>query len=400
MFDKVRICFIADKHSLYDDRIYWKMAVPLSKLGYEVHYLLIGDRNESGKTDGGIQFEIIKVKSFSSNRYLNFLLKRLNPGNNYAKLFKKAESIRADIYHFHDLWINRIGGKLKSLEHKPVVFYDAREPYAEDYVSYVKTWTGFAFLISIFAFFVDRWEKRKSQQYDLVIANEETVRKKFAGKIGEQKTAVLYNYTDLLDDYKAVPYEAKKYDLIYCGGISELRGALKILEALVIARKEIPSIQLVFLGQYYPENFKTELERFIVKHDLAQNVHLFDAVSYQKVADFYNASKIGLVLLQPVKTFEISMPIKIFEYMSFGLPIIASNFGHMKDYIQNDSCGTLVDPTNADEIAAVMTELLSNRAIYQRFSENGRKAAMQKYRWELEFEKLLNYYKKALNERK
>jgi glycosyltransferase involved in cell wall biosynthesis len=94
------------------------------------------------------------------------------------------------------------------------------------------------------------------------------------------------------------------------------------------------------------------------------------------------------------------MPIKIFEYMSFGLPIIASNFGHMKDYIQNDSCGTLVDPTNADEIAAVMTELLSNRAIYQRFSENGRKAAMQKYRWELEFEKLLNYYKKALNERK
>ena len=400
MSEKVKICFIADKHSLFDDRIYWKMSVPLNKLGYEIHYLLIGDRNEKGVTEEGIQFEILKVKTFSNNRYLNFVLKRLNPDNNYAKLFKKAEFIRADIYHFHDLWINRIGGKLKSLEHKPAVFYDAREPYAEDYVSYVKTWPGFTFLIHIFAFFVDRWEKRKSRQYDLVIANEETVRERFARKIGEQKSVVLYNYTDLLDDYKAVPYKAKKYDLIYCGGISELRGAIRILEALVIVRKKIPAVQLVFLGKYYPEKFKMELERFIAKHDLSENVHLFDAVSYQKVAEFYNASKIGLVLLQPVKTFEISMPIKIFEYMSFGLPIIASNFGHMKHYVQNDSCGTLVDPADSNEIAAAMTELLSNRALYKKYSENGRRSAIQKYRWEFEFEKLLKYYKKALNGRK
>jgi len=286
------------------------------------------------------------------------------------------------------------------LEHKPAVFYDAREPYAEDYVSYVKTWPGFTFLIHIFAFFVDHWEKRKSRQYDLVIANEETVRERFARKIGEQKSVVLYNYTDLLDDYKAVPYKAKKYDLIYCGGISELRGAIRILEALVIVRKKIPAVQLVFLGKYYPEKFKIALERFIAKHDLSENVHLFDAVSYQKVAEFYNASKIGLVLLQPVKTFEISMPIKIFEYMSFGLPIIASNFGHMKHYVQNDSCGTLVDPADSNEIAAAMTELLSNRALYKKYSENGRRSAIQKYRWEFEFEKLLKYYKKALNGRK
>lgn len=42
MFEKKSICFLADRHALYDDRIYWKMAVPLEKLGFKVHYLLVG----------------------------------------------------------------------------------------------------------------------------------------------------------------------------------------------------------------------------------------------------------------------------------------------------------------------------------------------------------------------
>ena len=104
----IRICFLADKHDLYDDRIYWKMAVPLAKKGYEVHYLLIRDLYNKGITKEGIHYEILKVKSFSRNRYLNFIIKKLNPNNNYKKLYNKAKEVNADIYHFHDLWINRI----------------------------------------------------------------------------------------------------------------------------------------------------------------------------------------------------------------------------------------------------------------------------------------------------
>ena len=51
MSENIKICFIADKHNLFDDRIYWKMAVPLSRLGYNVHYLLIGNRDENGETN-------------------------------------------------------------------------------------------------------------------------------------------------------------------------------------------------------------------------------------------------------------------------------------------------------------------------------------------------------------
>lgn len=399
MSEHIKICFIADKHDLFDDRIYWKMAVPLHGLGYEVHYLLIGDRDEIGETKEGIRFQMFRLKTFSSNRYLNFLLKRLNPNNNYSKLFEEARRIEADIYHFHDLWINRIGGKLKELKHRPVVIYDAREPYAEDYVSYIKPWFGFKYFIRIFAFYVDAWEKHKSKAYDLVIANEETVQKKFAKIIGEQKAKVLYNFSDALDDFQDLSYDEKKYDLIYSGAITELRGAYLILNGLIKAKQKLPNIKLVFLGRYYPENLKNELQYFIEKNDLSRNVHLQDAVPYREVAEYYNQSRVGLVLLQRVKTYEISMPIKLFEYMAFGLPVVASNFGHMKKYIEKDLCGTLVEPDNAEQVGSAIVEILSNRKLYEAYSKNGREAAVKYYRWEYEFEKLLTYYKQALDAR-
>ena len=342
---------------------------------------------------------MFELKTFSRNRYLNFVLKRLNPNNNYKKLFEAASVLEADIYHFHDLWINRIGKRLKALRHKPVVFYDAREPYAEDYTSYVNTWPGFGFLIHLFASFVDRWEKRQARHYDLVIANEETVREHFARKIGMARTAVIYNYPDLHPDNQPVSFEDKKYDLIYCGGISELRGAYMILKALKKARTQKDDIQLAFLGNYYPPGLKQEMHAYLVQNDLTQNVHLLDAVPYRQVADFYGQSRIGLVLLQPVKTFEVSLPIKIFEYMMFGLPVIGSDFGHIRKYISIDRCGVLVSPEDTDQIATAMSEILLNRDLYNQYSENGRKAATSKYRWEGEFKKLMDHYKRALDGR-
>jgi hypothetical protein len=185
---QIRICFLADKHDLFDDRIYWKMAVPLKKMGYEIHYLLIRDKDKTGITKEGIHFEVLKVKTFSKNKYLNFILKNLEINNNYKKLFNKAKNLNADIYHFHDLWINKIGVKLKNLKQNPVVFYDAREPYAEDYLSYTKATGWLKKGVELFAKFVDQWEKKKAKHYDLVISNEEIVCNNFRTKNAKQPT--------------------------------------------------------------------------------------------------------------------------------------------------------------------------------------------------------------------
>jgi glycosyltransferase involved in cell wall biosynthesis len=399
MNERIKICFLADKHGLYDDRIYWKMSVPLKEKGYDVYYLLIGDEEKSGITAEGIKYDMLKIKTFSGNRYLNFILKIINPYNNYKKLFKKASNLEADIYHFHDLWINRIAKKLKFLKNNPVVFYDAREPYAEDYISYIKAKGIFKYMTIIFSKLVDNWEKHMSKNYDLIISNEEIVRDKFRKKLGNKKVEVLFNYTDIYKDYNDTPSTDKVYDFIYCGGITELRGAFKIIKATEIALKKMPNIKVVLLGKYSPATLKKDLQDYININKLQKNVELLSEVSYSEVSKFYNKSKIGLVTLLRSRTFEISMPIKVFEYMAFGLPIIGSNFGHIKKYIEKENCGITVDPDNPENIANAMIELLTNEKKYEIYSKNGRRATLAKYKWDIEFNRLLDFYTKALYER-
>jgi glycosyltransferase involved in cell wall biosynthesis len=399
MKEKVKICFLADKHGLYDDRIYWKMAVPLQKKGYEVSYLLIGNEQQKGVTKEGIDYEVLKVKTFSKNHYLNFVLKNLNPNNNYKKLFKKAAALQAEIYHFHDLWINKIGKKLKRLEHKPVVFYDAREPYAEDYISYTQAKGLVKKMVYLFSQIVDKWEKNVSKSYDLVISNEAIVRDKFREKIGEEKAEVIYNFTNNYNDFTNTPIADKEYDFIYCGGITELRGAFKILEATQIATLKLPTVKVAFVGKYSPENLKQRMQRYIDKNNLNKNIQLFSEVGYNEVSAFYNKSKVGLVTLLPVETFKISMPIKVFEYMAFALPIIGSNFGHIKKYIEQENCGIVVNPDSPHEISEAMCNLLTDSAKYKFYSTNGRKATLEKYKWDFELDRLINFYTTFLQER-
>ena len=397
-FDGVKICFLADKHDLYDDRIYWKMAVELRKLGAEVHYYLIGAENKSGITEEGIFFRIWKLKTYSKNLYLNHALKRINPANNYQRLFKAAAALKADVYHFHDLWINRIAPGLKALPHRPVVFYDAREPYADDYSSFYRSGRISRFVVDAFAARLDRWEKRKAGHYDLVIANEPIVRDRFASVLGEDRAVVLYNFTDF-DSAGVQQSDQPTYDLFYCGLLTENRGAFAVLECIRQVREKHPEIKALLLGRIDPPALRTKMLKYITEHNLEETVELIRQVPYERVSGYYRRSRIGMILWKPLKNLQIKMPIKLFEYMAFGLPVIGSDFGHIREYINKDGCGITVDPENAEEVAEAVDILLTDEKTYQSMSQKG-VAATLKYNWKTEFDRLCGFYKSALNERR
>ena len=232
-----------------------------------------------------------------------------------------------------------------------------------------------------------------------MITNEEIVRDRFRNSLGKEKAEVIYNYTNIYKNFNNTPSAPKEYDFIYCGGITESRGAMKILEAIKIAKKTIPKIRMIFVGTYTPNDLKLRLQKFIDNNDLQKNVQLFPFIKYTEISDFYNMSKIGLITWLPEKALTIKMPIKIFEYMAFSLPIIGSDFGHIKEYIEKDNCGIVVDPKNPNEIAKTMIMLLNDKEKYNQYGINGRNATLEKYKWDFEFNRLVGFYTKALKGR-
>ncbi|RLD61287.1 MAG: glycosyl transferase [Bacteroidetes bacterium] len=393
-----KICFLSDTHGLYDDRIYWKEAISLKKAGYEAWHIFVGDKQEQGITKEGIHYIGLPQKTFSKKRIANYLLKKISPSNLYGEILEEATKINADVYHLHDLKLNRIGRKLQKLPRKPKIIYDVHEPHPENILDYFETKGIFNMLKKTYAAYIRWWEMKNAKNYDFVIATEENVRDRFRQHLAKEKVDIIYNYTNLQDARKNVEYNQKEYDAIYCGGITKFRGAWQILQAAKLAKEKKENLKILFLGSWFPAELKDKMIDYIQTNDLTENVILHENVPYSQVSGFYNKSRIGLGIFLPIRTHKIILQIKIFEYMNFGLPIIGSNFGHINDYIKKDKAGISVNPEKPEEIADALIKLLTDNEMYNQCRINGMKAVDEKYNWGVMEKKLVGIYGKVLGE--
>ena len=80
-----------------------------------------------------------------------------------------------------------------------------------------------------------------------------------------------------------------------------------------------------------------------------------------------------------------------------GLPIIISNFRLWDDFINKNRCGITVNPLDAQEISKAIEYLIEHRKEAKEMGENGRKAVLEKYNWEIEKDKLYFVYKHLMS---
>lgn len=79
----------------------------------------------------------------------------------------------------------------------------------------------------------------------------------------------------------------------------------------------------------------------------------------------------------------------IVEAAACGLPVVASPTGGPKEILENCENGLLVDVEDPAAIAAALKKIISDRALWEKYSANGIKASNQSYSWEAHTEKYL-----------
>ena len=126
------------------------------------------------------------------------------------------------------------------------------------------------------------------------------------------------------------------------------------------------------------------------------NVNELGLLDRKSVKSVMSESLAGIVTFHPHLNHIESQPNKMFEYMSAGLPVIASNFPLWKSIIEGNKCGICVDPKKPDQIANAIDFLFENPKIAISMGENGKKSIMKKYNWSIEEKKLIKLYEKLL----
>lgn len=362
----MQICHLTSSHPRYDIRIFRKECISLANAGFDVN-LVVAD----GKGDEVSEnVKIWDAGHFSSRK------QQMLTAPKYV--YHKALELNADVYHFHDPELIFIANKLRKKGKK--VIFDAHEDHPRALQS--RSWFPKP-IMKFLAFFYELLENYVAKRLYAILTATPYITERFQ-KINKN-TITINNYPLQSELLTAQSNVERKNEICYIGFISKVRGILQLLDAL----DKLDDVRLNLAGNFESPKLESEAKA----HPAWQKVNYYGFVGRDKIQEILKKSKVGIMTLLSTPNHLHSQPIKLYEYMGAGIPVVASDFPYWKKIITENNVGLVVNPENSAEIAEKVLLLMAQTEKLYEYAQNGRKAVTEKYNWEQEERRLVQVYK-------
>lgn len=363
----IRVTHITTNHQPFDSRIFLKECISLAEAGYAVK--LVVPHTEDLVKEG------VHIVSYDrpKNRRERFLRSGWDA-------LRTALATEGEIFHLHDPDLLPVGWILKVMGKR--VIYDAHEDRPKQILS--KQWIPKVFRPYV-AVTVRAAEFLSATMFDRIVAATPSIAKTFPRK----KTTLLQNYPIVgeLLSADSQPFEMRPNQVIFVGGMTSIRGVKEFVDAMTLVPSDLGA-KLVLVGSFDSPAFQAEVES-------SPGWKLVQAMGWQdrtSVARLLGASRIGLVTYLPEPNHIAAQPNKLFEYMSAGVPVVASDFPLWRTLIEDAGCGLLVNPAEPEQIAEAISWLLSHPDQAAQMGRRGQEAVLERLNWETESRSLKGLY--------
>lgn len=171
---------------------------------------------------------------------------------------------------------------------------------------------------------------------------------------------------------------AQKFVIGFVGSLKPWHGTDSLLEAFRELRKQAPQAHLLIVGD---GPARTALEHYAAKYELAPFVTFTGNVPYEQVPEYVAAMDVTVAPYTPHENFYYS-PIKIFEYMVMGKPVVAGALGQVKDLIKHGETGLLYEPGDIAQLTATLLQLAHDAASTRAMGERAQAWVCRERTWE------------------
>ena len=170
-------------------------------------------------------------------------------------------------------------------------------------------------------------------------------------------------------------FDAKENDIVFglVGRINRLKGHHLLLEAFENILEKHKNIKLIFVGSPPPnqDEYLTNLIDTIKTKGLTGKVKI---LPFQKnIWEIWQSLDVAVVPSTEPESFGLVA----IEAMLCKKPVIASDFGGLKEIVVNKETGLLFEPSNQKSLANAMQFLIDSSELRQTFGNNGYERAIR-----------------------
>lgn len=352
-----RIAMVTTAHPHDDVRIYHKEAKTLSRAGWRVEII---NAHFGGTDENGIRFCRVALPGGR--------LWRMASARKVA-----AEALlqsRADICMLHDPELLPLLADLQRMV--IITAYDAHEDLPAQLMT--KPWIP-PFLGGAAA----RWGRRLLTRYLPLADGVLTATGGIAQSLeGLNKRICVVRNRPTADD--CILFDTARSNIApipkaicYAGALTEQRGIYRMIRCCHAAGGT-----LLLAGAFESEAVRQKAEAM----PEYACVQYFGVLGRQGVAELYAKSGVGLLLLADTPSYRESEPIKLFEYLCAGLPVVASDFLHWRETVPD---GVTFVANDDEAVSAIRLAITRPVAV-------DIKIARQKFSFKTDEERLLQFF--------
>jgi glycosyltransferase involved in cell wall biosynthesis len=305
-----------------------------------------------------------------------------------AQLYRQAAQLKADLYHFHDPELIPAGLLLQQRGFK--VIYDIHEDAPRALLSVGRAYLP-GYLKRLVGWLLERLENVAARRFAALVTATPAITARF--RAIQPQTYTINNFPILAE---LVPprwciWEERDCAVAYLGSIDLTRGLRQMVEAMAYLPQRLGA-RLRLAGRITAQD---RLE--VMSLPGWRYVDELGFLDRPGVAGLLGQIRAGLSLIHPEPRYMVAQPTKLYEYMSAGIPAIASDFPLWRELIEREQCGLVVNPLDVQGIAAAIEFVLTHPAEAEAMGQRGRQAIERQYNWPVEEGKLLELYGQLLS---
>jgi len=165
----------------------------------------------------------------------------------------------------------------------------------------------------------------------------------------------------------------------FVGGLRRWHGVEALPTLLERLVQRYRGLRLVIVGD---GPLRGELEHTLKERGLTRSVVFTGSLPHEEVADLIRQFDVALApYSKPEHAFYFS-PLKLFEYMACGVPVVAAALGQIAEIVRDGETGLLLPPDELDALTAACDRLLADPALRQRLGQAAAKEVHGLYTWD------------------